>query len=807
MKHKDLIEKMTLEEKAAILGGQGEWQTWPIPRLNIPSMYCSDGPHGIRKQAGAGDHLGLNESLKATCFPTAATVANSWDEALGEEIGKALGEEAMAENVHILLGPGMNMKRSPLCGRNFEYFAEDPHLAGKMAASYVRGIQSKGVRSCIKHFAVNSQEERRMAMDAVVDERTLREIYLTAFEIAVKEGGAKAIMTSYNELNGEYTNENRHLLLDILRGDWGYEGMVVTDWGGSNDHVEGVRCRSNLEMPNPGLDSARQLVEAVKSGRMTQEELDICVDDLLDAILETTEAAKGHSSEFDVEGHHALARRAASLCAVLLKNDGDILPLKEGTKVAVIGDFAFVPRYQGAGSSVVNTTKLESFDDIAAHETALEIVSRSRGYTRNGDPDEALKSEAVEAAKKADVVLYFFGLDEMSESEGLDRTHMKLPKVQIELLEAIYAVNPNIVGILSGGSSIEMPWDTKLAAVLHGYLTGQAGGGAIYDIVTGKVNPSGKLAETYPEKLEDTPAYNYYPAKERTSEYREGLFIGYRYYDTAGVPVKYPFGFGLSYTTFEYSGLTVTRDGASFTVKNSGSRDGAEIAQLYVALPDARVYRPAKELKGFAKIFLKAGESKSVTIPFNDMTFRYWNTNIDGWACEGGNYEILVGASSTDIRLRGNLDVTEQGAPSPYDASLMSSYFSGKITQVPDGEYEKLLGRPIPDGSWTRDLTANDAICQLKYSKSWLCRRVYGVLEGKKRKADAAGKPDLNILFIYNMPFRAIGKMTGGAVSQEMVDGMVKVVNGHFFGGVGQIIGGYIRNSRQNKKYEKKLKV
>ena len=412
----------------------------------------------------------------------------------------------------------------------------------------------------------------------------------------------------------------------------------------------------------------------------------------------------------------------------------------------------------------------------------------------------------MEAAKKADVVLYFFGLDEMSESEGLDRTHMRLPKVQIELLEAVYAVNPNVVGILSGGSSIEMPWDGKLAAILHGYLTGQAGGGAIYDILTGRVNPSGKLAETYPVKLEETPAYNYYPAKERTSEYREGLFIGYRYYDTAGVPVKYPFGFGLSYTTFEYSNLAVGRDGVSFTVKNSGNIDGAEIAQLYVGLPGAKVYRPAKELKGFAKVFLKAGESTLVTIPFNDMTFRYWNTDIDGWAVEGGNYEILVGSSSADIRLRGNLDVTEQGAPSPYDESLMPSYFSGKITKVPDSEYEKLLGRPIPDGSWTRELTANDAICQLKYSKSWLCRRVYGVLEGKKRKADAAGKPDLNILFIYNMPFRAIGKMTGGAVSQEMVAGMVKVVNGHFFGGLGQIIGGYFRNGRLNKKYEKKLK-
>ena len=806
MKHKDILDQMTLIEKAAIVGGQGEWQTWPIPRLGIPSMYCSDGPHGIRKQAGAGDHLGLNESLKATCFPTAATVANSWDVALGEKIGQALGEEAMAEDVHILLGPGMNMKRSPLCGRNFEYFSEDPHLAGKMAAAYVRGIQSKGVRSCIKHFAVNSQEERRMAMDAVVDERTLREIYLTAFEIAIREGKAKALMTSYNEVNGEYANENAHLLLDILRGEWGYDGMVVTDWGGSNDHVKGIKCRSNLEMPNPGLDSARQVIAAIENGTLTKAELDLCVDDLLDAILETTKAAKGHSTEFDIEGHHALAREAAAQCAVLLKNEGKILPLAEGTKVAVIGDFAFKPRYQGAGSSMVNTTKLESFIEIAQESSALEIVASSAGYQRNGDPDEALKNEAVEAAKQADVVLYFFGLDEMSESEGLDRQHMKLPKVQLELLKALADANPNIVGILSGGSSIEMDWDTELKAVLHGYLTGQAGGGAVYDIITGAVNPSGKLAETYPVAYEDTPAFKYYPAKERTSEYREGLYIGYRYFDTAHVPVKYPFGYGLSYTTFEYTDLKVNADGATFKITNTGKLDGAEIAQVYISLPGAEVFRPEKELKGFAKVFLKAGETKTVTVAFNDMTFRYWNVEDEAWAVEGGVYKVLVGSSSADIRLAADMSVAGVGSGNPYDRKKVPAYYSGDITRVPDGQFETILGRPIPDGSWTRDLTENDAICQLKNSKSWICRRVYGVLERKKKKAEAAGKPDLNVLFIYNMPFRAIGKMTGGAVSQEMVEGMVKVVNGHFFGGIGTVIGGYFRNGRLNKAYEKSLK-
>lgn len=805
MKHKDLIEKMTIEEKAAITSGQGEWQTWPIPRLNIPSMYCSDGPHGIRKQAGAGDHLGLNESLKATCFPTAATVANSWDTELGEEIGKALGEEAMAEDVHILLGPGMNMKRSPLCGRNFEYFSEDPVLAGRMAAAYVRGIQSKGVRSCIKHFAVNSQEERRMAMDAVVDERTLREIYLTAFEIAIKEGGAKAIMTSYNEVNGKYANENRHLLIDILRNEWKYDGMVVTDWGGSNDHVEGIRCRSNLEMPNPGLDSARQVLAALDAGKLTEEELDACVDDLLDAILETTEAAKGHSTEFDVEGHHALARRAASECAVLLKNEDNILPLKVGAKVCVIGDFAYDPRYQGAGSSVVNTTKLESFREIADAGEGLDIAGYARGYRRNGDPDEALKAEAVDLARKADYVLYFFGLDEMSESEGLDRSHMKLPKVQTELLLAITEVNPNVIGILSGGSAIEMEWDGALRAILHGYLTGQAGGGAIYDILTGKVNPSGKLSETYPMSLADTPAYRYYPAKERTSEYREGIYIGYRYYEKADVAVRYPFGHGLSYTTFAYSDLSVDENGVRFTVKNTGACAGAEAAQVYVALPGSGVYRPVKELKGFRKVFLEPGESAEIFIPFSEFTFRYWNAQAGAWAVEGGTYDVLVGASSADIRLTGSIAIKAQGAESTVDPADLPSYYSGKITDVPDEEYEKVLGHAIPDGSWNGELTENDAICQLGYAKSGLARFVFKQLEKKKKKAEAEGKPDLNTLFIYNMPFRAIGKMTGGAVSSDMVDGMVTVVNGHFFRGAGKIIGGFFGNSRKNKAYKKKL--
>ena len=806
MKYKDLIDQLTLEEKAALLGGKGEWDSRDIPRLGIPSMIMSDGPHGLRRQAGAGDHLGLNASLPATCFPTAATMANSWDRDLGTEVGVALGEEAKAMGVNILLGPGMNIKRSPLCGRNFEYFSEDPYLAGRMAASYVKGIQSQGVFSCIKHFAVNSQEERRMAMNAVVDERTLREIYLTGFEMAIDESKPGAIMTSYNQVNGEYANESMHLLKEILRGDWKYDGFVVSDWGGANDHVTAVKAGSDLEMPAPGLGSARELVEAVKNGSLSMEDLDARVDELLSAVMTTTEAAKGHSEEFDIEGHHALARKAAAQCAVLLKNNDAILPLKAGTKVAVVGDFAFQPRYQGAGSSMVNSTKVETIENLIKEEEALEVTAMCRGYKRSGEADTALLSEAVKAAESADVVLYFFGLDEMSESEGLDRKHMRIPQVQIDVLRAMAKVNPNVVGVISAGSSIEMEWEDSCSAILHGYLTGQAGAGAMIDLITGRENPSGKLAETYPLLYTDTPSEPYYPAKERNSDYREALFVGYRYFDTFDVPVRYPFGFGLSYTSFEYSDLKVDEKGATFTIKNTGSCDGAEIAQLYVGLKDGKILRARKELKGFVKVFLAAGEEKTVSIPFDVYTFRYWNVKKNGWAVEGGTYTVSVGSSSADIRLEGSIDAAGDDAPAPYDDAKLTAYTEGRIREIPDEAFAELLGGPIPDGSWGSDLNENDAICQLGNAKSGLARFVYKQLEKKKQAADAAGKPDLNVLFIYNMPFRAIGKMTGGQVDKKMVDGMVEVVNGHFFGGLGKVIGGYFSNKSANKKYEKLLR-
>lgn len=804
MKHQDIIEKMTLEEKAAFLSGKNVWQTRDFPRLHIPSIFCSDGPHGIRKQAGAGDHLGLNASLPATCFPTAAAIANSWDEALGEKIGAALGEEARAQEVNILLGPGLNIKRSPLCGRNFEYFSEDPYLSGKMAAAYIRGIQSQGVYACPKHFAVNSQELRRMAMNSVLDERTLREIYLTGFEIAVKEGGAKAIMTSYNEVNNVYANENKHLLCDILRDDWGFDGIVITDWGGSNDHAAGVKAGSDLEMPAPGLDAARELVKAVDEKRLTMEALDARVDELLDAVLTLSQNNEDKKETFSETDHHALARKAAEESAVLLKNKEGILPLAPGCTVAVIGDFAVDPRYQGAGSSVVNPTSVETIEKVIGNYN-LKVVGIHRGYRRTGEADEAMKNEALRLASTAEVVLYCFGLDELSESEGLDRTHMKIPKNQIDLLEGIAKVNKNVIGLLSAGAAVEMPWDYCCKAILHGYLNGQAGAGAMLNILTGKVNPSGHLSESYPVKYEDTPAFHYYPSKERNSEYRESIYVGYRYYDTDNASIQYPFGYGLSYTSFEYSDLKIEADEVSFTLTNTGNCAGAEVVQLYAGLKSGVVFRPVKELKGFKKVFLKAKEKKTVTIPFDDKTFRYWNIKTNRWEIEEGTYHLMIAASAADVRLEGKIHMEKTTEKLPYDMSKLPAYYTGNIRSVSDKEFQTLLGRPIPSGKWKGDLDINDAICQMYYAKSGLARLIYKILTAIKKRSEKKGKPNLNVLFIYNMPFRGIAKMTGGMVSMEMVEGMVTVVNGHFCKGIPKIIGGFFRNLKANKIYEAKL--
>ena len=802
MKHQDIIAKLSLEQKCALLSGKNTWQTQEYPKQGVPAAWLSDGPNGLRKQAGAADHLGLNPSVPATCFPTAATMANSWDPALGEEVGRALGEETAANRVNVLLGPGLNVKRSPLCGRSFEYFSEDPYLSGKMAAAYVRGIQANGVAACPKHFAANSQELRRMASNSVLDERTLRELYLTAFEIVVKEASPKTIMSAYNKVNDAYANESKHLLVDILRKEWGFDGAVVTDWGGSNDHVEGVKNGSTLEMPSPGLGGARKLLKAVADGSLTEQEIDLRVDELLEVVLSTTAAIEKAPHKFDEKSHHELARRAAAQSIVLLKNEGDLLPLKSGKKVALIGDFAITPRYQGAGSSMVNPTCVDSLKD-AMERAGLNMVGYCAGYERSGKANKAYLDEAVSQAKMAEAVILCIGLDESSESEGLDRTHIGIPAVQKQLLDAVTSANPNVVAVVSAGSVIETDWTEKCKAVVHGYLGGQAGAAAMLDVLTGWQNPCGKLAETIPLRYEDTPAARYFPGKGQNAEYREGLYVGYRYYETVDKAVRYPFGYGLSYTTFAYSNLKVNADHVTFTLTNTGKRDGAEVAQLYVAKPDAKVFRPAKELKGFAKVFLKAGESKTVTIPLDDKAFRYWNVLTDRWEVEGGSYQLLVGASVQDIRLTADITLPGTGAPDPYAGKALPDYYTGNVQNIPDAEFEALLGRSVPKEKNAIDRTMT--LGELHHSRSPLCWLIAGVLTLLLRAGEKRGKPDLNILFQYNMPLRGLAQMTGGIIGEETVDGLVLEAKGFWVIGILRALVGLVQNYVANSRYQAKL--
>ena len=803
MKHTDIIIKLNLEQKCALLSGDTVFTTRGYKNAGVPSITLSDGPNGVRKQAGAADHLGLNPSVPATCFPTAATVACSWDPALGEEIGRAMGEEAAAQEVAVLLGPGLNTKRSPLCGRNFEYFSEDPYLSGKMAAAYVRGIQSEGISACPKHFAVNSQELRRMASDSVVDERTLRELYLTGFEIVVKEAHPKALMSSYNLINGIYANENAHLLQDILREEWGFDGAVVTDWGGSNDHALGVKNGSTLEMPAPGGDAVRELLAAVRSGKITEADVDARLDELLTLVLDTHAAVERHSRSFDADAHHALARRAAGESVVLLKNDDALLPLAEGTRVAVIGDFAETPRYQGAGSSAVNSIKVDTFLDCLS-DSGLYSVGFAPGFDRQGKPDAAKQAEAVALAAKADAVLLCLGLDEIKESEGLDRADMKLADNQIELLQAVREANPNTVVIVNAGASLETPWMAHCKALVYGALGGQAGAGAMVDALTGKINPGGKLAETWANAYADTPARDHFAGPGRTVQYREGLYVGYRYYQTAGVPVAFPFGHGLSYTQFAYSDLHADAHSATLTVTNTGHRAGAEIVQLYVAKPNAEIFRPAQELKAFAKVQLAAGESKTVTLTLDDKAFRYWNTRTDSWEVEGGTYELRVGASSADIRLTAAVEVIGTDALNPYAGKALPHYQSGKVQTVPDAEWETLLGRPIPDDRVKID--RNMTLGELNHGRSPLGWLVWAVMTALLNASYKKGKPDLNVLFQYNMPLRALAKMTNGAISMGMVDGIVMEVQGFWVIGLVRVIFEAVKNVILNAQLENRLR-
>ena len=658
---KKLISEMTLEEKASLCSGSDFWHTRGMERLGIPAVMVTDGPCGLRKQAGDTDHLGLNASVKAISYPTGSCIASSFDRALIRESGEYLGEECQAEDVAVLLGPAVNIKRSPLCGRNFEYFSEDPYVAGEMAVAYIKGVQSKHVGTSIKHFAANSQEHRRLTSDSVVDERTLRELYLPAFEKAAKEAQPWTFMCSYNKLNGTYASENHRLLTEILRDEWGFEGAVMSDWGAVNERPRGVAAGLDLEMPGPGTTNTRKIIEAVKNGTLAEKDVDTAAERILKFVYQYLEN-RDPSVKFQYERDHEKARQMAAESMVLLKNEGNILPLSKEKKGAFLGKFAELPRFQGGGSSHVN-----SYQVVGALEAAQGLsVTYAQGYpTDTQKPDDALIAEAVTAAREADCAVLFIGITDSMESEGFDRKDLKIPACQEKLVEEVVKVQKNTVVVVHCGAPIEMPWINDVKAVLYAYLGGEAVGSATVDILFGDVNPSGKLAETFPIRLEDNPSYLYYFGEGDRTEYREGIFVGYRYYDKKNLPVLFPFGHGLSYTEFAYSDLTFDKTSlkdtdtlqVSVKVKNVGKRAGKEIVQLYVQDNESSVIRPVKELKGFEKVELAPGEEKTVSFTLEKRSFAFYDTELADWRVETGEFTIHIGKSSRDIQLSGTVTV------------------------------------------------------------------------------------------------------------------------------------------------------
>ena len=718
----ELVNRMTLEEKAILLTGNGWWATHPIDRLEIPSISITDGPHGVRKSQGAG----LSTSVPATCFPTASALSCSWDADLLRDVGVALGEESQAINVHILLGPGINMKRSPLGGRNFEYFSEDPVLAGRLAAAYIEGVQSQGVGTSLKHYAVNNQEFERMATSSNVDERTLHEIYLPAFEIAVRDGNPWTVMSSYNLVNGVYASEHEELLRDILRGKWGFAGFVVSDWGGINDRVAGLKAGTNLEMPGSGRYNTNKIIQAAQSGALSTEQLDEAIREVLAVILKAHAGHKANVS-LDVDAHHALARKAAGESIVLLKNVDRLLPLNlsDLRRIAIIGAFAKLPRYQGSGSSQVNPTRVSNaYDELAKIASDDQKFVYAVGYNSEGEVTERLLDEARKAAVKAEVAIVFAGLPDSYESEGFDRASLDMPLGHQQLIEAVSSVQPNVAVVLMNGSAVTMPWADRVKAIIEAWLGGQAGGGAIADVLTGAVNPSGKLAETFPNSIYDTPTFPHFPARNRHANYGEGIFIGYRHYDTKNLQPLFPFGFGLSYTTFSYTGIKTSassmRDSDDLTVevslKNTGPVAGKEVIQLYLREQHPLVLRPEKELRAFQKVALSPGEEKTVTFRLSKRDFAYYDTAVRAWSVRSGDFDILAGGSSRNLPLKTTVAVeaTNIRYPQLSRTSMLKDFQNHPKGRAFYGELLDATGMEIP--SLDPDLSA-EAVAEKKKAR------------------------------------------------------------------------------------------
>lgn len=770
-----ILQQMTLEDKIALCSGENFWETKKYEQYGIPSLFMCDGPHGLRKQEDVADMLGVNESRKATCFPAEVTTAGSWDPELLEKIGAAIGEEAREQGVGLVLGPGANLKRNPLCGRNFEYFSEDPYLAGKLAAGFIRGAEAQGISTSLKHFAVNSQEKSRFTSDSVLDKRTLRELYLTAFEIAVKEGKPSTVMCAYPKLNGVHCSDNKALLTDILRAEWGFGGMVVTDWGAMNDRIEGFRAGCDLNMPGGSDYMEKEVLQAVKNGSLPVS----CIDDsarrVLELVLRAAETLK-EKAVCDYDAHHALAKRAAIEGAVLLKNEGGILPLKQGAKIAVIGAMAKNLRYQGAGSSHINPTGLSQPLDF------LPDAIYAPGCDDRGDTTDALLEKARKAAQQAEIAVVFAGLPNRCESEGFDRDDMKMPAGHLRMIEAVVSANSNTIVVLLCGSAVECPWAEKVRAILYMGLPGQAGGEAIADLLYGRADPCGRLAESWPYRYEDVPSSGIY-GKTADALYQEGLYVGYRYYDKAGVPVRWPFGYGLSYTTFAYSDLTVEDNRVSVTVKNAGSFAGAEVAQLYVNAPQDGLHRPLRELKGFQKVFLQPGESRTVTFPLTDRSFAVWQ---DGWKVPSGTYTVCVGGLRAEMEKNGDV--------LPVPAWQKGSWYACCTGKPNHADWEAMLGRTytppvLKKGSFTMDNTVEEM-----KDYSLIMKIMFKAVEATVAKGYGGKKDYENPNFRMQMassagaPIRSM--MISGGMKGGVLPGMLEMANGHFLRGLRRMIAG-----------------
>jgi len=790
---KDIVSKMTLEEKAGLCSGKNFWELKEVARLGLNSHMITDGPHGLRKQEGAADHLGINKSVPSTCFPTAVTTACSFDPDLLYEMGEALGEKCIRENVAVILGPGINMKRSPLCGRNFEYFSEDPYLTAEVASGLVDGIQSKGVGTSLKHYAANNQEAARMVCDTVVDERALREIYLAAFERVVKKSQPWTVMCSYNRLNGTYASEHKWLLSNVLRDEWEFEGLVVSDWGATAGVVEGLKAGLDLEMPYSGTVNAKRICKAVKNGTLTMEELDKCVLRNVKLYIKAQQNKK--PSTRTEKDDHKLARKVAAGSMVLLKNEG-ILPLKKEDKVLFVGEMAKKPRYQGAGSSKINSSFLDNAYDEALKEGYN--VTYADGYLLEGKEGNGEKlKEALELARVSEKVVIFAGLPDEYESEGFDRDSLKMPQEHLDLIEEITNVNKNVIVVLQCGSPVELPWKNDVKGILLAYLAGQGGGAATVDLLWGKENPSGKLAETWPVSLETCSTYHYFPGNLKSVEYRESIYIGYRYYDAVEAEINYPFGYGLSYTTFDYSNLKTKETGENdFTVyvdvENTGECSGREAVQLYIAKPDSVIFRAPKELKGFTKVALNPGEKKTVTMKLKKESFRYYNVKANAFCIEGGTYHISVGKSSRDLILEASVNVTGDHKEELLrnEMEFLTEYLNPKVPfTICDEQFTRLLGYKPPhfDPKAKQVYDASSSLGDIKdtFIGKILVKSIKGKSDLLEDNADAGMKKMADAM-IMSMPLRTLS-MTG-ALNLDQIDGLADMANRHYIRGIRKML-------------------